>query len=197
MLKLLNLYVLSRIFAEAKQRPTTMSEAFYISCLMRFFSDKEATSKNAYAFEMKPSELPYHPHIPELLRELGECELVVFNGCADSVHFPNKWGQLIDRSLLDKNVEYKSGYTPSPISHFKEQLLTRDTLHENCRIQYRISKAQIAELINLFVIQQTDEETKYLTITEASRHCGYWIGKNLHKLKTLDKTVKSGAKRLG
>ena len=52
MLKVINLYVLDRIFSDIESKISPKSKMLYINCLMHHFKEKSATVSNAVAFEM-------------------------------------------------------------------------------------------------------------------------------------------------
>ena len=112
-----------------------------------------------------------------------------------TIRFENMWGQLIDRTKLN-TVTAKTIFKTSASKEFSEALLVRDSLHELCKMKYKLEKSQTIALIKEFIKTQSAFEHPYMSEVDCAKHAYYWIGKNLPKAPA-GEVVKSKAKIIG
>ena len=192
MLKIINLFVIEKIFENAQVSP--MSKMVYISCLIQHFTGKEATISNAVAFDKFQEEIKFEQN-KKYYYELHRAEIITLNNRV--VIFNNVWGNFIDKTKLDTVLpeHYLGAINFYPARDFQKSMTENRNLFELCSMRFKLSKEQVIELIKVFVKEQETFSKTYQNESECLRHCTAWIGK--HKDKAGAKiTVKSNAKRL-
>ena len=191
MLKLINLYVIEKIFDEAEIKTSALSKMVYVNCLIHYFKNKDATPESAVAFEIMTTDFDFSK-FKKQFHELHKAGIVTING--DIIKFNNVWGAHIDKSQLGK-PSYTPGFKTYKVKDFEQAILNNAKLSELCQMKYKLHGSQLPSLIKLFIKEQDACETIYKNESECIRHCGNWIGKNIDK--TVKTVVRSSAKRLG
>ncbi len=79
MLKVLNLFVVDKIFNEASDKLGGMSRALYINCLTSHFRDKKAIAVHARAFEMFEQDFEDFGKYRKYFQELHKAGLITIN----------------------------------------------------------------------------------------------------------------------
>jgi hypothetical protein len=191
MLKVINLYVIDRIFRDvSRKKLSPNAQILYINCLTHHFKNLEPKEVNCNAFEILIDEFPNFKKYTKVLTELEEEGLIdVGNG---RVMFYNEWSKFIDRNMLDIPMQE---VTSKPIAEFKNELIESDSLIELSSLKFKISKLQVAKLIELFVVEQTAFKKEYLSVGDCIKHCSNWMQYNHHKVPK--EIIKSGNKMLG
>ena len=192
MLKVINLYIIDKIFENTQKNLSAQARYLYIGSLMKHFKNKEASFENSHAFELTESDLEYRA-FSKHYNELEKANLITV--MLPLIRFENAWGQLIDRTKLN-TVTAKTIFKTTAAKEFSEALLVRDSLHELCAMKYNITKSQTVALIKEFIKTQSAFEHPYMSEVECAKHAFYWIGKNVKKAPA-GEVVKSKAKIIG
>lgn len=194
MLKLINLYVLNKIFTEvAEIKLGATARAFYVNCLTEHFKDKKPTTKNAFAFSILNSDIPNIEKYSKILKDLQKADLIKID--VGNICFYNVWGKYIDKTLLDKETEEDKKWSPKPASSFMDEILNNQTFYELSMMKYKLGKTQLTRLIEVFVKEQDSLKKKYSNFEDCMKHCNYWI--NVNSDKVPKETAKSTSKILG
>lgn len=195
MLKIINLYVIDKIFENLEVKVGATSRMLYINCLTHYFRDKSAIVSNATAFELFEEDFKDYTKFKKNMQELHKAGLVTIG--IKSIVFNNHWGQHIDRSQLEKVGvnEYVAGFTFKKASEYKDELLKSDQLIELAQMQYKLTKADLIQLIELFIKQQSTFEKTYSNFSDCIKHFSFWLPKNISN--TGKEKVKSTGKILG
>jgi hypothetical protein len=194
MLKVLNLYVIDQIFNEFEGLSAS-SKIIYINCLMHHFRNKAANVSSAIAFDLFKEDFGDFEKYKMNFQELHKARLVELG--YDKISFNNVWGKYIDWSQLEKvsaNV-YVGGFQMKTIKDFKKDLISNQSLIDLAQMKYHLSKTQVEKLISLFIKEQETYEKTYMNLSDAIRHCTFWIGTN--SVKVPAETIKSKGKILG
>lgn len=195
MLKVINLFVIEKIFSDvATQQVSSVTRMVYINCLIYYFKDKEATTRNATAFEIFKCEFDYTKFQKNFI-ELHKACLVEITD--DRIKFYNTWGSFIDRTKLE-SVDKSLGIIGFPevsIESVCEDLKTNQKLLELTQMKYDLTLQDVLTLIDMFISEQKAHNKTYLNESDCIKHCNYWIGLNTDKLK--QKVKKQKTKILG
>ena len=196
MLKLINLYVIDKIFNEVSEiRLSALSQALYVNCLLHHFRNKEASRANVFSFEIQIKDFKNYDKFKKNILELEEATLISINNGA--IAFNNTWGAYLDWDSIDKQgvKGTNSGFKLKDASQFKEELLSSQRLFELSMMKHKLSKNETIKIIELFIKEQCAIEKKYVDFTECAKHCIYWIASNSQM--SPKEVVKSNAKILG
>lgn len=196
MLKIINLFVIDKIFTEVSEiNLSAISKMLYINCLTYHFKDKPAKVSSSVAFEILNKEVPNYNKYEKYFIELHKAELIVLSD--SKILFNNVWGQYIDRSKLEKVTpdEYVAGFSFQSVLSFKDELFNNQKLYELVMMKNKLTKIQIDKLLDLFIKEQETFETKYNNFSECVKHFSYWISKNIDSLPK--NVVVSSGKILG
>lgn len=197
MLKIINLYVIDKIFEESK-KISAKAKMLYINCLTHHFKEKSALVSNAVAFEMFEEDFRDFSRFKVPMQELHKAGLIEIG--TNKIAFHNTWGRHIDRSQLEKvdAMEYVAGFAFNGIEHFKADLINSNSIVELASMKYSIKKEDLPQLIELFITEQTTFDKKYSGFSDCIKHFTYWLPNNIKKLTTqTPTTVKSKSKILG
>jgi hypothetical protein len=191
MLKIINLFIIDKIFNKvANCKLSPKAQMLYINCLTHHFKHLEAKQYNCNAFDFMVYEFPNYDKYVTLLKELDNASLIeLSNG---RILFYNVWSSFINKSLLDNPTQE---IVQKSVIEFKEELLLSEQLIELSAMKYKLSKGQVAKLIEFFVKEQEAFKKHYLTYTDCIKHLTYWMGTNHHKIPK--EIVKSNNKMLG
>jgi hypothetical protein len=195
MLEVINLYVIDKIFENAKEKVSPMAKMLYINCLTYHFKELKATTMNAYAFSILKENIPSYNRYHKLFEELQTSGLVILN--YDEIYFNNTWGLYINRDMLDIVSEDKKaiGFEPKTISEFVEEMKCSVSLKELCCVKNKLNVRQIDYLIVLFFKEQVAIGKNYVNYSDCAKHFINWIPSNIAKAPT--ELVKSKSKLLG
>ena len=198
MLKVINLYVIDKIFEEAEEKLGQRAKILYINCLINHFRDKKATVTNAVGFDMFESDFGDFNKYRNYFQELHKARLLELG--MDKISFYNSWGKHIDRALLE-NVspdEYVAGFNFNSIDKFIDDLRNNQSMIELCQMKYQINKENISKLIELFITEQKTFDKKYTGFSDCVKHFTYWLPSQIKQMpKEANKQVKSQGKILG
>lgn len=196
MLKLINLFVIDKIFSECViSNIGARAKMLYINCLMHHFRNKKATTIDSVSFSIRIVEVNnYYNFYPDFV-ELEKAELVVLEN--ESIKFINLWGKYIDKSQLDKISidEYVGMYEKRLPSVYLDNLKGNIKLYELIQMKHKVSIEKINALLELFVKEQEAFNKLYDNENDVAKHFSFWIQNNLNKVQS--ETVKTGAKILG
>jgi len=195
MLNLITLNVIDKIFNEkAECKLSGMAQMIYINCLMHHFRDKPAKVSNAIAFELSEDDFKNFDKYKKYMIELQKAGLITIG---KKVVFNNVWGQLIDRSKLEKVKpdEFVGGFVMKQASQFKDELLNNESMFELMKMKHKIRKPQAIALLELFIKEQDTLEKKYCNLSECLKHYLYWAPGNADKAQVA--TASSQGKILG
>ncbi len=198
MLKLINLYVLDRIFSESDSQISPKAKMLYINCLTHHFKEKSATVSNAIAFEMFEKDFGDFSKYRVPMQELHRAGLIEIG--ANKIAFHNKWGQHIDRSKLEKvsAEHYIAGFSFNSVEFYEKDLKSNQSIIELAQMKYKISKENIAQLTELFIKEQKAFDKKYNNFADCAKHFSYWLPNQIKQMpKEAAKQVKSQGKILG
>jgi hypothetical protein len=198
MLKLINLYVLDRIFSNSESKISAKAKMLYINCLTHHFKEKSATVSNAIAFEMFEEDFGDFSKYRVSMQELHRAGLIEIG--VNKIAFHNMWGQFIDRAQLEKvnPEEYVAGFSFNGIEHFQSELINNKSLIELAKMKYSIKEEDMPKLIQLFITEQKTFDKKYNGFSDCIKHFTFWLPNNTKKLTTQSPTVvKSTGKILG
>ena len=193
MFSLLTFEVVEKIFDErAEQKTSSLAKMLYLNCLMGHFKGKEATDENSMGFEIFIGEIKnYIKWAPQFI-ELHKAKLITITD--QMIVFNNHWGQFIDRSSLQpKEVNVVTRVTPLSC---REELLSNVSMFELVCMKNKCTKEKYAELVDLFVKQQTALQEWYPNVQSCSKHFLYWALGQATNSQT-PTTVKSKNKLLG
>ena len=190
MLKLINLFVLDKIFEEHLPLPASV-KMIYINCLMKHFKDLEATEKNAMGFSISKSTFDYKAfenHF-DCLRTSG---LVSIH--EDEIMFKNAWGQLIDRSQLGRETkEQRFSFNADDLA---EQLYSNERIKELCQMKYKMNPEEVNVKMILFVKTQQIAEERYLNAGKFSSHFIYWLASQTRDFNNSQNTTQQKKSKL-
>jgi hypothetical protein len=198
MLKVINLYVIDRIFSDSESKISPKAKMLYINCLTHHFKEKSATVSNAIAFEMFEEDFGDFSRFRVPMQELHRAGLIEIG--VNKIAFHNTWGKYIDRTQLEKvnAMEYVAGFSFNGIEHFKADLVNNNSIIELASMKYSIKKEDLPALIELFIAEQKTFDKKYSGFSDCIKHFTYWLPNNIKKLTTqTPTTVKSKGKILG
>lgn len=198
MLKVINLYVIDRIFMECDSKISPKAKMLYINCLTHHFKEKSPLVSNAVAFEMFEEDFGDFSRFRVPMQELHKAGLIEIG--VNKIAFNNTWGKHIDRSQLEKvnAMEYVAGFSFNGIEHFKADLINNNSIIELASMKYSIKKDDLPALIELFIAEQKTFDKKYSGFSDCIKHFTYWLPNNIKKLSTqTPTTVKSKGKILG
>ena len=198
MLKVINLYVIDRIFSDSDSKISPKAKMLYINCLTHHFKEKSATVSNAIAFEMFEEDFGDFSRFRVPMQELHRAGLIEIG--VNKIAFHNTWGKYIDRTQLEKvnAVEYVAGFSFNGIEHFKSDLIANNSIIELASMKYGLKKEDIPKLMELFITEQKTFDKKYSGFSDCIKHFTYWLPNNIKKLSTqTPTTVKSKGKILG
>lgn len=198
MLKLINLYVLDRIFLDSDSKISPKAKMLYINCLTHHFKEKSATVSNAIAFEMFEQDFGDFSKYRICMQELHKAGLIEIG--VNKIAFHNMWGKYIDRTQLEKvnPVEYVAGFSFNGIDDYKSELISNKSLIELAKMKYGIKEEDIPKLIELFITEQKTFDKKYSGFSDCIKHFTFWLPNNTKKLTTQSPSVvKSTGKILG
>lgn len=193
MLKVINLYVIKKIFEEPQVKLSPITQMIYINCLMNHFDDKKATIANAVAFDLLDTDFDF-AKFKDNFHQLHKAGLVSIHG--SKITFNNCWGQHIDRSLLsDKEPsDYTGSINMFPAKHFEQDLLEDRYTWETIQTKHKIPAQRIPNLVALFIKEQTACEERYFNRGKCIRHFISWCGKQA--VGITQNVSKSGGKLL-
>lgn len=200
MLKVINLYVINRIFNEASILKLTASEKMlYINCLTYYFDEKKANVINNAPFEIKKSEIKKYEKFEKSFMNLHLAELVIIK--KESIYFNNCWDNYIEKSLLEKVPvdSYIGNVNLEDIDTHIEEIKKSDMLIDLFKMKYKIQEDEIKKLIELFYIEQKAFSKKYSNFSDCMKHFTYWAASQVKNKpqKVENKLVKSQGKILG
>ena len=190
MLKIINLYVISEIFATAEPKIGASSQMLYINCLIHHFKDKAQTVVSAVSFDIFKNDIKGYAKFERNFEELHNSGLVII--CDTTVNFVNTWGKLIDRSQLSKISpdEYVAGFAFEPIDKFVPEMTKSDTLIELCQMKHRVTREQLQKLMSLFIMEQKTVQKTYSGYSDCAKHFINWIPTNIAKIPKQVKQTK-------
>jgi len=198
MLKVINLYVIDKIFEELEVKVGQRAKILYINCLINHFKDKKATVVNAVGFDMFEQDFGDFNKYRSFFQELHKARLVELG--IDKISFYNSWGKHIDRNLLE-NVspeEYVAGFNFNSIDKFSDDLRANRSMIELCQMKYHINTENIIKLIDLFITEQRTFDKKYIGFSDCVKHFTYWLPSQIKQMpKEAAKQVKSQSKIIG
>lgn len=192
MLKVLNLFVIDRIFESIKSYGLSSSDKMvYISCLIHHFKNLEASKNNSMAFKIYKKDLDWSKFEP-VMRNLEKATLVTID--KEIVYFNNFWSPYINpKELEQKTPEIES--KPKNIDQFAKDLLENTSMLELLQLKYKISKIMTEKMITLFVTEKKAINAEYTDAGAFSKHFIYWVADNHNKVASTK--VKSENKILG
>ncbi len=196
MLKIINLYVIDKIFSDEAIAPIgAKAMMLYINCLTYHFKDKKATNVDAVAFSINIASIKNYSLYRNDFYELEKAELISIEN--DKVKFINHWGKYIDRTLLDKVAieEYLGSYSKKLASYYLTEINNNTKLLELLQMKYKINMEKVNKLIDMFVKEKDAFGTTYNNFSECSQHLTYWVSSNVNKAQS--EVVKSSSKILG
>jgi hypothetical protein len=198
MLKILNLYTISKIFENAERKISSRAKMLYINCLMHYFKDKSATVSNAVAFELFEEDFKDYEKYKTLMQELHKAGLISIG--IKSITFNNVWGKHIDRTQLEKvnPVEYVAGFSFNGIEHFEKDLKQNSRVFEIAQMKHKIKKEDVLAFIDSFILEQKAIEKKYTNHNDCVKHFIYWLPNQVKQMpKQAENKIKSNNKILG
>ena len=181
MLKVITLYTINSIFSEATGKLSPTAKMLYINCLMHYFKDKEATKKNACAFDMFHSDIPNYEKYRRLFEELHKSDLITVEN--NSIRFNNYWAKYIDNSVLDRIIAPPDSldYSQRNLSKIKTAILNNTSRMEIIQMKHPVTMKEIERYLDIFLkTQQVDKKT-FVSITDSEKHFTYWLPNNLNK----------------
>lgn len=185
MLKVINLCVIQSVFNQFELTDRSV-RSFYVECLIRYFGNKKATTQNNVAFELRLLEETRNANI-DAIEMLVAKEMI--EDRVDRLFFRNTWFRYIDRDLLDKSEEKKTG-----INKHADELRNSKALAEMCRMKLKISEQKYKALVEEFISSQ-QFKNDYRDASDCLRHCYNWMQKNANKVP--EGAAKSKSKMLG
>jgi hypothetical protein len=198
MLKVINLYVIDKIFDEAENPISHRAKMVYINCLMSHFRNKKANVANAVAFDMFEEDFvefnKYKPYLQEL-HKAGLIEIGI-----NKVAFHNHWGKHIDKTQLEKvnPDEFVGNFNFLGIENFEKDLKENNQIIELSQMKYKIRKEDVQKLMELFIMEQKTFNKKYTGLSDCIKHFTYWLPSQIKQMpKEANKQVKSQGKILG
>ena len=198
MLKLINLYVIDKIFSELESKISPKAKMLYINCLTHHFREKSATVINAVAFDMFEEEFGDFSKYKTAMQELHKAGLIEIG--LNKIAFHNSWGRHIDRSQLEKvnPTEYVAGFAFNGVEHYEKDLSANIRIFEICQMKYGISRENTIKFMELFIKEQKAFDKKYTNLSECIKHFTYWLPNQIKQSpKEQSKSVKSQGKILG
>jgi hypothetical protein len=198
MLKVINLYVIDKIFEESEIKLSSKAKMLYINCLTHHFKNKTATVANAVAFEMFEEDFGDFDKYKVLMQELHRAGLIEIG--VNRIAFHNTWGKHIDRTQLEKvsPTEYVAGFSFNGIDSFEKDLTNNTQIIELSRMKYGISQENVVKLMELFIKEQKTFDKKYSGLSDCVKHFTYWLPSQIKQIpKEQAKSVKSQGKILG
>lgn len=196
MLKIINLYVIDKIFNEDSIISIgSRAKMLYINCITHHFRNKTATNVNSIAFSIPIMDIKNYNIYRNDFLELESGELINIEN--DKIKFINHWGKHIDRTLLDKVAieEYLGSYSKNLASKYLNEINGNTKLLELIQMKYKINMDKVNKLIDMFVKEKDAFGTTYNNFSECSQHLTYWINTNVNKAQ--GEKVISSAKILG
>ena len=198
MLKVINLYVIDKIFEDSQEKLSPKAKMLYINCIMHHFRNKEATVNNAVSFDMFEEDFGDFSKYRVPMQELHKANLIEIG--ANKIAFNNKWGKYIDRSKLEKvsAEEYVAGFSFNGIEYYEKDLKNNQSVIELAQMKFKISKENIVQLTDLFIAEQKTFDKKYSSFADCAKHFSYWLPNQIKKTpKEASKQVISKGKILG
>lgn len=187
MLKLINLYVIDKIWKEATIRISTSSKMIYLNCLTHYFKDKAVTIENTMDFKLYFSEhnelKPFYKNFEEL-QKAGLVEVK-----SNAVLFLNLWYSFIDKEKLKTVISpiTFSGLTIASSEEVKKVLKENQHLYEIIGMKHGILKDKFDYLVDLFVLEQLAYDKKYSSHNDCAKHFSFWIPYNLGRTPNAEK----------
>lgn len=196
MLKIINLYVIEKIFNEDSIiKIGSRAKMLYINCITHHFRNKPATNVNSIAFSIPIIDIKNYSSYRNDFLELESGELIVIEN--DKIKFVNHWGKHIDRTLLDKVAieEYLGSYSKKLASQFTSEINNNTKLLELLQMKHKIDIIKVNKLIDMFIKEKDAINNTYNNFQECSQHLMYWVNTNVNKVQ--GEKVTSSAKILG
>lgn len=198
MLKVINLYVIDKIFEEAECKISSKAKMLYINCLTHHFKNKSPNVTNAVAFDMFEEDFGDFSKYKSLMQELHRAGLIEIG--VNKIAFYNHWGRHIDRSQLEKvnPTEYVAGFAFNGIDYYEKDLINSQQMIELLQMKHSISKEVIFKLINIFIKEQKAFDKKYTNLSDCVKHFTYWLPNQIKQIpKEQNKQIFSKGKILG
>jgi len=191
MLKVINLYVLHRIFKDEVPESIKLSasaKAVYVNCLIAHFEKLGPVESNSMAFDIFRSDLQFEK-FEKVFKELKKSGIVDIS--ETFVRFKNVWGKYIDKELFNKpNRESAKRMV---------KLFDSEEFFELMAMKYRLNKDSFGLHVNEFCKEQSALGVDYSNPASIRRHFMFWVAKKQqYSGASLQGTVvKSRAKVLG
>lgn len=188
MLKLINLSVIDRIFNEdSKFKLSAKAQALYVNALIHHFRDLPAKVHNSVAFELFKSEIKGFENHKKTFEELHNAGLVIING--DNIYFNNLWGAKINREQLEKSKpeEAVAGFRFKAANDFADELYNSHTVFEVAKIKNGLEPDKTVKLIELFLKERTEADTKYQSYSNCFRDLMYYLKTNSYGIANKQK----------
>lgn len=191
MLKIINLYVLHRIFKDEVPENIKLSasaKAVYVNCLIAHFEKLGPVESSSMAFDIFRTDLDFSK-FEKVFKELQKASLVDIS--ETFVRFRNAWGKYIDRELFNK---------PNRESAKKmARLFDSVEFFELMAMKYKLKKDSFDLLVNEFCKEQSALGVNYVSPASIRRHFMFWVAKKQQYSGPVlnGTTVKSTAKVLG
>lgn len=196
MLKLINLYVIDKIFNEDSLiKIGSRAKMLYLNCITHHFRNKTATNVNSIAFSIPIMDIKNYNIYRNDFLELESAELINIEN--DKIKFINHWGKHIDRTLLDKVAieEYLGSYSKKLASQFTSEINNNTKLLELLQMKHKIDLMKVNKLIDMFIKEKDAINNTYNNFQECCQHLMYWVNTNVDKAQ--GQRVVSTAKVLG
>lgn len=188
MLNKITLEAINNIFSEASENLGASEKILYLDCLISHFKLKLATWENLSAFDIPITSLSHFQKFKACFENLEKAGLVIIK--PTDIHFPNHWGQYIDKTELTKVEKTFLGLPIKNKEELTKELLQNDYLFELCAMRYHIKMVHYERLVNIFVLEQTAHNKNYYNFSDCFKHFTYWIKGNLQTVLTDKKTTK-------
>ena len=188
-LKLINLYVLDKIFQQAEKKLSIECRMLYITCLTEHFKN----NNNDAAFELRKIDVPKYTYKVKYFNELNDAGLVGMS--FEYIYFFNFWSEHIDKNILEKAKVVETFYELKTVGDYAKELSVSQSLKELCCMKLKLNFKQIEYLVELFVKEQVAIDKKYSNYSDCAKHFIYWASKNIDKAPK--ELVKSKSKLLG
>lgn len=180
MLKVLNLFVIDKIFTEkCSVKISSLAKSLYVNCLIYYFKDKKPSVVNIGSFKLYKAEIPKYENFDTLFLELQLAKLIRIEEL--EVIFLNVWSEYIEKNCIKQlnPTVYVGAFSRQNIAVFEKQFREAHKFHLLVQQKYSINEKKCNMLIDLFYQEQLALSKDYKDIEDCLKHFMYWTQHNL------------------
>jgi hypothetical protein len=168
MQRVIDLHVLDQILSSTPTKLSAISQALYMNCLMQNFRKKESTPVSALAFEIGYTIAKFDS-FKKQYDELQQAGLISYTD--QFIRFENVWSKHIDPRRYD---EQPLTLLPKTFDTIVNQLRENNSGLDLIGMRMKISRDQVNQLLEIFILEQIAVEKKYIDMQDCYRHFFNW-----------------------